>query len=116
MNVKSNKHLHDIRTLSDRVSNAEKPQRKFTRLAILELEKVRRNKEKRRATEQLMRLEKRLAEIEYEQARLIGAVYKVHPAGCEPAIRAPHADKFTQKRPADTPQENGNRADFKITY
>ncbi len=50
MRRKSQKHLQNIKTLSDRVSDAEKPQRKFIKLAILELEKVRRSKEKIKAS------------------------------------------------------------------
>ncbi|MGD0517273.1 MAG: hypothetical protein ABSA26_07020 [Thermoguttaceae bacterium] len=109
MSVKSNKHLHDIRTLSDRVSDAEKPQRKFIKLAILELEKVRRNKEKRKASEQLLHLDKRLAEIEQEQGRLIEAVYVVHPAVCGSPVNAP--EFISQDK-----QVNQNNTDFKLTY
>ena len=74
MKRKMQNNLQNIKTLSDRVSDAEKPQRKFIKLAILELEKVRRSKEKNKAREQLINLDKRLAEIEAEQARLIEAV------------------------------------------
>jgi uncharacterized protein YhaN len=109
MSVKSNKHLRDIRTLSDRVNDAKKPQRKFIKLAILELEKVRRNKEKRKASEQLTHLDKRLAEIEHEQARLLEAVYVVHPAVCGSPVNAPHAKKFIS-------QDIQDNTNFKITY
>lgn len=109
MSVKSNKHLRDIRTLSDRVSDANKPQRKFIKLAILELEKVRRNKEKRKASEQLTHLDKRLAEIEHEQARLIETVYVVHQGSCPPGINAPHAKEFIS-------QDIQDNTNFKITY
>jgi hypothetical protein len=112
MSVKSNKHLHDIRTLSDRVSDAEKPQRKFIKLAILELEKVRRNKEKRKASEQLIHLDKRLAEIEHEQARLIEAVYVVHPGHDGPTMNSPHAKEFI----GQDERNNQNDTDFKLTY
>ncbi|MGA2797966.1 MAG: hypothetical protein ABSE63_10325 [Thermoguttaceae bacterium] len=117
MSVKSDKHLRDIRTLSDRVSDAEKPQRKFIKLAILELEKVRRNKEKRKASEQMIHLDKRLAEIEHEQARLIEAVYVVHPAVCGSPMKSPHADKFIpHDSNDDISQESMDQKDFKITY
>ncbi len=117
MSAKSKKHLHDIRTLSDRVSDAEKPQRKFIKLAILELEKVRRSKEKRRASKQMKNLDKRLAEIENEQVRLIETTHVVHPGACGPPISAPHADKFIpQESRADTSGESDDQTDFKITY
>jgi hypothetical protein len=46
MRRKSHNNLQNLKTLSDRVSDAEKPQLKYMKLAILELEKVGRSKEK----------------------------------------------------------------------
>lgn len=109
MSVKSHKRLHDIRTMSDRVTDAEKPQRKFIKLAILELEKVRRSKEKRSASEHIKNLDKRLAEIEFEQAKLIETVYVVHQGDCPAEINAPHAKKFIS-------EDNQTYSEFNITY
>jgi hypothetical protein len=109
--------LQNIKTLSDRVSDAEKPQRKYIRLAILELEKVRRSKEKNKAREHMTNLDKRLEEIESEQARLIEAVYVVNPGEGAPAIGPPHAKKFILDHKQDkTPQNIENNTDFQITY
>jgi hypothetical protein len=108
MSAKSRKSLHDIQTITDRVCEAEKPQRKFIKLAILELDKVRCSKEKRRTCEHMKNLDKRLAEIESEQARLIETVHVVHQGDCPAEINAPHAKKFIQDI-----QDNTN---FKITY
>jgi mannitol-specific phosphotransferase system IIBC component len=117
MRRKSQKTLQNIKTLSDRVSDAEKPQRKYIKLAILELEKVRRSKEKNKAREQMINLDKRLAEIETEQARLMEAVYVVHPGVGSPAIGPPHAKKFIHDDNQDnTSQKIENNTDFKITY
>jgi hypothetical protein len=117
MSAKLHKRLHDIRTMTDRVTDAEKPQRKFIKLAILELEKVRRSKEKNKARSQMINLDKRLAEIETEQARLIEAVYVVHPGVGTPAISAPHAKKFIPENNQDNTSHNtANNTDFKITY
>ena len=109
--------MHDIQKMSDRVSDAEKPQRKFIKLAVLELEKVRRGREKRRASEYMKNLDKRLAEIETEQARLMEAVYVVNPGVGTPAIGAPHAKKFIPDDNQDNTLQNiENNTDFKITY
>ena len=117
MRRKSQKNLQNIKTLSDRVSDAEKPQRKYIKLAILELEKVRRSKEKNKAREQLINLDKRLAEIEIEQARLMEAVYVVHPGVGSTAIGPPHAQKFILDDNQDKmPQNVENNTDFQITY
>ena len=109
MNAKSHKRLHDIRTMSDRVSDAEKPQRKFIKLAILELEKVRRGKEKRCASEHIKNLDKRLAEIEIEQAKLAESVYVVHQGDCPVRINAPHAKRSIS-------EDNQNCSEFNMTY
>jgi hypothetical protein len=117
MKRKSQNTLQNIKTLSDRVSDAEKPQRKYIKLAILELEKVRRSKEKNKAREHMTNLDKRLAEIETEQARLIEAVYVVNPGVGTPAIGAPHAKKFIPDNNQDNTSQNiENNTDFKITY
>ncbi len=117
MRRKSQKNLQNIKTLSDRVSDAEKPQRKYIKLAILELEKVRRSKEINKAREQMINLDKRLAEIETEQARLMEAIYVVNPGVGAPAIGPPHAKKFILDDNREiTPQNIENNTDFQITY
>ena len=109
MNAKSHKRLHDIRTMSDRVSDVEKPQRKFIKLAILELEKVRRSKQKRSASEHIKILDKRLAEIKIEQAKLIETVHVVHQGDCPEEINAPHAKQSIS-------EDKQNYSGFNISY
>ncbi len=90
MTAKTHKSLHDLRTMSGRITDAEKPQRRYVRLAILELEKVRRNKEMARAIRQVKDLDRRLREITYEQGRLlteaspVAAVLPEAPAPTQP--------------------------------
>jgi len=45
--------LQDIHTMSERISEADNPQRKYLALAMLELEKARRNKEKQSAIQRV---------------------------------------------------------------
>jgi hypothetical protein len=56
---------------TQKVTNAEKTQRRFVRLAILELEKVRRNQEMDRGVRHVKKLRQRLLEIEQEQNLLL---------------------------------------------
>jgi hypothetical protein len=105
----SHKHLQKIKTLSDRVSDVERPQRKFIKLAILELEKVRRGKEKHSASQHVKDLDKRLAEIQIEQSKLMEAVYVVHQGDCRTNMNAPHAKQFIS-------EDKPNNSDFNITY
>ncbi len=111
MNAKS-KHLHDIQTMSNRLSDTEKSQRKFIKLAILEMEKVRRSKEKRRACQRMKNLNKRLAEIKAEQAVLIESVHIVHQGACPADINPPHAKNLISQNV----QNNPKKTDFQITY
>jgi hypothetical protein len=74
MKNQARRTLHDLRTMGARVSDAEKPARRYIRLAILELEKVRRGKEKDRACRRIRDLDQRLREVAEEQAGLVGEV------------------------------------------
>jgi len=65
--------LQDIRTMSERISDVDNPQRKYLQLAMLGLEKARRNKEKRSANQRAANIDKRLAEITTEQTELLAA-------------------------------------------
>jgi hypothetical protein len=105
MRSRPRKGVHDVPTMTDRVSGAEEPQRKFIKLAILELEKVRRGKENRRARERASELEGRLEEIEEEQADLLRTARVLHGAGRR-AVPAPHAERSRSQ----------STTDFTITY
>ena len=65
--------VQDIRTMSERISDADNPQRKYLALAMLELEKARRNKEKRSANQRVTSIDQRLADITAEQTELLSA-------------------------------------------
>jgi hypothetical protein len=68
-----NRGLQDIRTMSERISDTDNPQRKYLALAMLELERARRNKEKRSASQRVNSIDQRLADITAEQAELLAA-------------------------------------------
>jgi hypothetical protein len=63
--------MQDIRTMSERISDVDNPQRKYLALAMLELEKARRNKEKQSAAQRVAGIDSRLADITAEQAELL---------------------------------------------
>ena len=65
--------VQDIRTMSERISDADNPQRKYLALAMLELEKARRNKEKQSASQRVANIDQRLADITAEQTELLAA-------------------------------------------
>ena len=63
--------VQDIRTMTERISDADNPQRKYLALAMLELERARRNKEKQSASQRVANIDQRLADIEAEQSDLL---------------------------------------------
>jgi hypothetical protein len=65
--------VQDIRTMSERTSDADNPQRKYLALAMLELEKARRNKEKLSSSQRVASIDQRLADITAEQTELLAA-------------------------------------------
>jgi hypothetical protein len=65
--------VQDIRTMTERISDADNPQRKYLALAMLELERARRNKEKQSASQRVANIDQRLADITAEQADLLAA-------------------------------------------
>ena len=105
MKSKPSRGLQDIRTMSERVSEADNPQRKYLTLAMLELEKARRNKEKHSAGQRVENIDRRVAEIEEEQVSLLAAA------------EAELADSSLRERPGtvrdpESPPERG----FDLTY
>jgi len=73
MKSKPIRGLQDIRTMSERISHTDNPQRKYLTLAMLELEKARRNKERQSAGQRVENIDRRVGEIEEEQASLLAA-------------------------------------------
>ena len=65
--------LQEIRTMSGRISDADNPQRKYLALAMLELERARRDKEKQSASQRVANIDQRLADITIEQMDLLAA-------------------------------------------
>ncbi len=65
--------VQDIRTMSERISDADNPQRKYLTLAMLELERARRNKERQSASQRVANIDQRLADITAEQTELLSA-------------------------------------------
>lgn len=65
--------VQDIHTMSERISDADNPQRKYLALGMLELEKARRTKEKRTAIRRVANIDQRLAEITAAQRSLFAA-------------------------------------------
>jgi uncharacterized protein YhaN len=94
--------VQDIRTMTERISDVDNPQRKYLSLAMLELERARRNKEKLSATQRVQNIDQRLADIDAEQAELLAAAEaaleeSALTKGRTPAVRldAPSAGGFT---------------------
>jgi len=99
------KGLQDIRTMTERASNADNPQRKYLTLAMLELEKVRRNKERQSASQRVESIDRRVAQIEQEQVDLLTAV------------EAELADSSLLKGSATTRDpESRDKQGFNLTY
>jgi len=73
MKSKPIRGLQEIRTMSERISQTDNPQRKYLTLAMLELEKARRNKERQSASQRVANIDRRVEEIEEEQAGLLAA-------------------------------------------
>jgi hypothetical protein len=97
--------VQDIRTMSERINDADNPQRKYLTLAMLALEKARRSKEKQSANQRAANIDRRLAEISAEQADLLAAA----EAEQEAAMRARRRPRVKEK---DTQSKNG----FKLSY
>ena len=97
--------VEDIRTMSERISDVDNPQRKYLTLAMLALEKARRSKEKQSANRRAANIEQRLAEINVEQAELLAAA-QTEQKGSARARRQTHAKE------KDTQLKNG----FKLSY
>ena len=76
--------LQDIRTMSERISDVDNPQRKYLALAMLELERARRNKEKQAASQRVANIDQRMVEIAAAQADLL-AVAKADLDASDPA-------------------------------
>jgi len=88
--------VQDIRTMSERISDVDNPQRKYLTLAMLELEKARRNKERQSASQRVANIDQRLADITAEQAELLAVVETELDTSARPARRGQAAYSDSQ--------------------
>ena len=102
--------VQDIRTMSERISDADNPQRKYLALAMLELEKARRNKEKQSASQRVANIDQRLADITAEQTELacrrrsgVGHVHAGRAAGPGRRLRT-RSPEAVSSSPTESPQ------------
>ena len=79
--------LRDIRTLAGRSDQLALPYRAYMQISCLEMEKARRNQEKRSASQRIAIIDARLQEVEAEKAVLLQSVGERKPSdtGCAPA-------------------------------
>ncbi|MGO8705062.1 MAG: hypothetical protein ACLQVA_14720 [Candidatus Brocadiia bacterium] len=94
--------VQDIRTLSGARNHLSQPHRGYMRIACLELERFRRNKERDCATARVRQLDARFREIEAEQTAILDML------GPEKAGQGPRRTSFA---PVET-----QKAGFRIKY
>jgi len=90
MKTQPRKGLQDIRTRSGLTGEAENPQRKFLRVASLELKKSLCNKVRDAARKRSQEMDRKIAELDGEKARLLAAGHAAEqgPAELVPAPTA----------------------------
>ena len=81
------KGLRDIPTLSGRVDRVSLPYRAFLKISCLEMEKVRRTRERVAAVKTVEKIDIRLQEIEKEKAALLLMMEQPSRGGCPPDDR-----------------------------
>jgi hypothetical protein len=69
-----NKGLNNIRTLSGRVNQVAVPYRSYMQITCLEMEKARRNMERKSASQRIALIDARLGQIEQAKQELLQAV------------------------------------------
>ena len=82
------KGVNNIRTLSGRVDQVSLPYRSYMQITCLEMEKARRNMERKSASQRIALIDARLEQIEKAKQELIQAVKHAGPRGIlKPAPR-----------------------------
>ena len=71
--------LKDIRTLSGRVDTVALPYRGYMQITCLEMERARRNAERKSAAQRIGNIDARLREIDKEKQQLLQAVGQTGP-------------------------------------
>lgn len=100
------KGLQDLRTLSGNVDMVALPYQAYMKLSCLEMEKFRRNKERKSAVHRLENIDERFRQIEDEKDALLRTL------GERGENNHPEADRFERKKSAS----NTKTAGFKIAY
>jgi len=77
--------LRDIRTISGRVDRVANPYMAYMQITCLEMEKVRKGRERASMLQRMQLLDNRLRDIEAEKAMLLRALAERAPAPAEPA-------------------------------
>jgi hypothetical protein len=80
MKTKPRRGLQDMPTHSSLTSEAENPQRRFLRVATLELRKSLCKKMRDVARTRVAEMERKIAELELEESRLLAGAQVAHPA------------------------------------
>jgi hypothetical protein len=90
MKTTPRKGLQDMPTRSSLTSDAENPQRRFLRVASLELRKALCIKMRDVARSRVVEMERKIAELEIEEARLLAAaeIPLTAPPQMNPALQA----------------------------
>ena len=92
MRNRPRKGLQDIRTRSSLASDGENPQRKYLRWASLELKKSLCQKVRDAARKRAEEMDRKIAELEAEESRLLAMAQALEPGPPCPAP-APHLAK-----------------------
>ena len=100
----SSRGLKNIRTLSGRVDPSALSYRGYMRITCLEMEKVRRNAERRSAAQRIEKIDARVREIDKEKKELLEAIQ----AGPRVSARLPGIDV--------KPSSYKRAAGFRIRY
>jgi hypothetical protein len=99
------KGINNIRTLSGRVDQLSLPYRSYMQITCLEMEKARRNMERKSARQRIALIDARLGQIEQAKQELMQAVDR-------PGQRAPERLPGLEVKPAPRRSSGG----FKIRY
>ncbi len=90
MKARPHRGLHDIRTRGSLASNAENPQRRFLRVASIELKKTLCRRVRDAARKRAEEMDAQIAELEQEKTRLLAA----GADSPEPGLRSGFALKY----------------------
>jgi len=106
MAVRDIRGLRDIRTLSGSVNQVFQSYKAYMKLSCLEMEKIRRKKEKKSASKRIRDIDTRFQEIEAEKSALLKALDKQN-SNC-------HSDKDPGIESKPTPRRS--TGGFRIRY